>query len=122
MLRNKKSILIPVIDYKNKYPLTWEYILENKKLLSERKNSNIGKEWYGYVYKKNFIPFWIPKVVVPSLANQSSFAPDLGGEYYFAGSGGGGGGGYGISLNKDVKLSYYYLLGLLNSNISIVSP
>jgi len=36
---------------------------------------------------------------------------------YFVGSGGGGGGGYGITINKDLKLSYEYILGLLNSKL-----
>ena len=42
---------------------------------------------------------------------------DKDGEYYFVGSGGGGGGGYGIIINDTFKLSYEYLLGLLNSKL-----
>ena len=117
-MQGDKSVLISQEDYKKKCPLTWNYLNENKKILSSRNRGEMGKEWYGYVYKKNHTRLSLPKLVVPSLANQSSFAPDLKGEYYFAGSGGGGGGGYGIILNKDESISYYYLLGVLNSKIA----
>jgi len=117
-MQGDKSVLISQEDYKKKCPLTWNYLNENKKILSSRNIGEMGKEWYGYVYKKNHTRLSLPKLVVPSLANQSSFAPDLKGEYYFAGSGGGGGGGYGIILNKDESISYYYLLGVLNSKIA----
>lgn len=118
VIENGKSVLITPEDYKEKYPLTWEYLEENRTQLKSRNKGKMGKNWYGYVYKKNHTRFGIPKLVVPSLANKSSFSPDIEGNYYFAGSGGGGGGGYGVSLNKDVTLSYYYLLGILNSTIS----
>lgn len=116
--QNGKSILISQDVYKKKYPLTWKYLKENKKELSTRNKGQMGNKWYGYVYKKNHTRFGIPKLVVPSLSNKSSFTSDLEGKYYFAGSGGGGGGGYGLILKKDNSLSYKYLLGLLNSKLT----
>jgi hypothetical protein len=77
----------------------------------------MGREWYRYVYKKNHTLFGIPKLVVPSIATGACFAADLEGKYYFVGSGGGGGGGYGITLFEETDLSYFYLLGLLNSGL-----
>lgn len=118
--QNGKSILISPDIYEKEYPLTWNYLKENKKLLSSRNKGQMGKNWYGYVYKKNHTRLGSKKLVVPSLANKSSFAPDLEGKFYFVGSGGGGGGGYGILLNNNEKMSYYYLLGLLNSKISTI--
>jgi len=117
-MQGAKSVLISQDNYKKNYPLTWDYLNDNRKVLSSRNKGKMGNEWYGYVYKKNHTRLSMPKLVVPSLANQSSFAPDLKGEYYFAGSGGGGGGGYGIVLNDNEPISYYYLLGILNSTIS----
>jgi hypothetical protein len=77
----------------------------------------MGAEWYGYVYKKNHTRMSTPKLLVPSIATGSCFAPDLEGRYYFVGSGGGGGGGYGIALRDGAKIDYYYLLGILNSSL-----
>jgi hypothetical protein len=115
---NGKSILIPDAEYKLKYPLTWDYLEQNHKRLSDRNKGQMGKLWYGYVYKKNHTKFGLEKLLVPSLANSACFAPDLVGKYFFVGSGGGGGGGYGIVLKPDEKMSYLYLLGLLNSALS----
>jgi len=117
-LNDGKSVLIPSEDYKIKYPLTWDYLEKNHKWLSERNKGQMGKLWYGYVYKKNHTKFGLPKLLVPSLANSACFASDLEGKYFFVGSGGGGGGGYAITLKSEEKISYNYLLGLLNSALS----
>ena len=115
--KNGKSILINVNEYKENYPLTWEYLLVNRLILSKRNKGNMGTSWYGYVYKKNHTKFELPKLLVPSIANGSCFAEDLAGNFYFVGSGGGGGGGYGVIMNQDLLLSPYYLLGILNSSL-----
>ncbi|MDP3623581.1 MAG: Eco57I restriction-modification methylase domain-containing protein [Methanobacteriaceae archaeon] len=112
-----KSILISKEKYQQNFPLTWSYLLNNKTSLSKRNKGKMGKDWYGYVYKKNHTRFGVPKIVVPSLAKQASFAPDFEGKYYFVGSGGGGGGGYGIILNDDLKEKYEFILGILNSSL-----
>jgi hypothetical protein len=77
----------------------------------------MGREWYGYVYKKNHTRFGTPKLLVPSIATGASFAADLEGVFYFVGSGAGGGGGYGVDLLPGVDFSPLYLLGLLNSGL-----
>lgn len=112
-----KSILIDSKEYQQKHPLTWSYLEECKPRLSARNKGNMGKDWYGYVYKKNHTRFDSPKLLVPSLATGSCFAADIEGQYYFVGSGGGGGGGYGISLLADKEINYLYLLGVLNSRV-----
>jgi hypothetical protein len=114
---NNKSVLIDVDSYKQNYPLTWAYLEECKERLSARNKGNMGKNWYGYVYKKNHTRFDSPKLLVPSLATGSCFSPDLEGNYYFVGSGGGGGGGYGISISADLETNYLYVLGVLNSKL-----
>jgi len=112
-----KSVLIDEKTYPQKYPLTWAYLAECKSRLSARNTGKKGKDWYGYVYKKNHTRFDSPKLLVPSLATGSCFSADLEGRFYFAGSGGGGGGGYGISLLPDTVIHYHYLLGILNSKL-----
>ena len=58
------------------------------------------------------------KILTPSIANRTSFTLDTTDHYYFVGSGGGGGGGYGITLSDEyLSLTYFYLLGLLNSTL-----
>lgn len=113
---NGRSVLIEDDDYKQQFPLTWKYLLENKERLSRRNKGRMGKEWYGYVYKKNHTRFGNPKILVPSLAIGSCFAIDYDGDYFFVGSGGGGGGGYGIIL-KDKQITKEYVLGILNSSL-----
>ncbi len=113
-----KSQLVGPAEYKKDFPLTWAYLEENKKRLSLRNSGNVSRsEWYGYIYKKNHSRLATPKLLVPAIGTGSCFTADLNGEYYFVGSGGGGGGGYGISLRPDSNMSYFYLLGLLNSSL-----
>lgn len=112
-----KSVLIDPNEYSQKFPLTWTYLEECKKRLSSRNKGQMGKDWYGYVYKKNHTRFDSKKLLVPSLATGSCFSADLEGRFYFVGSGGGGGGGYGISLLPEINFDYLYLLGLLNSKL-----
>jgi hypothetical protein len=116
-LKSGRSLLIDPNDYKHRYPKTWKYLEENQKRLSERNKGQMGREWYGYVYKKNHTRFGDRKLLVPSIANWSCFALDEDGKYYFVGSGGGGGGGYGITLKNNFELDDLYLLGLLNSSL-----
>jgi hypothetical protein len=114
-LKDGKSLLIGVKDYRKRFPLTWDYLEENRERLVKRNKGRMGTEWYGYVYKKNHTRFGMPKLLVPSIATGSCFAADLEGNYYFVGSGGGGGGGYAIALKNGVDFAYLYLLGVLNS-------
>ncbi|MBA4313027.1 MAG: restriction endonuclease subunit M, partial [Chlorobiaceae bacterium] len=116
-IQDGKSVLISKQAYERRFPYTWEYLIENRKRLSARNKGRMGNEWYGYVYKKNHTRFGVQKLLVPSLATGSCFSIDVEGIYYFVGSGGGGGGGYAITLNPDIKMSYLYLLGILNSDL-----
>lgn len=112
-----RSLLIDPNEYKRRFPLTWAYLEINRERLSARNKGRMGREWYGYVYKKNHTRFGNSKLLVPSIAAGSCFAADLDGVYFFVGSGAGGGGGYGITLSPESNLSPLYLLGLLNSRL-----
>jgi type I restriction-modification system DNA methylase subunit len=116
-MKDGKSFLIDPNEYQQNYPLTWVYLEECKSRLSARNKGRMGKDWYGYVYKKNHTRFGSKKLLVPSIATGSCFAADLEGKYYFVGSGGGGGGGYGITLSPEIDSNYFYLLGILNSKL-----
>jgi hypothetical protein len=112
-----RALLIEADDYARRFPLTWAYLELNKQRLVKRNKGHMGREWYGYVYKKNHEKLGTPKLVVPAMVNGPCFASDLGGEYFFVGSGAGGGGGYGIRLKAGRPESPLYLLGLLNSRL-----
>ena len=113
-----KTILIKNDEFENKYPRTWNYLIENYDVLRNREKGKMRHGgWYGYVYPKSVTLFEKEKILTPSIAARASFTYDEFGEYYFVGSGGGGGGGYGIILGDDSNISYKYLLGLLNSNL-----
>ena len=116
--KTRKTVLISKDDFKNKYPQAWNCLNENIEILKGREKGKMRHDgWYGYVYPKSVSLFGNPKLLTPSIANQASFVFDKNGEYYFVGSGGGGGGGYGIIIKESFKLSYEYLLGLLNSKL-----
>ena len=116
-MRDGKSVLIPPAGYAERFPLTWAYLSECQPRLSARNKGRMGEDWHGYVYKKNHTRMALPKLLVPSLATGSCFAPDLEGTYTFVGSGDGGGGGYGVSLREPAALDYGSLLGILNSTL-----
>ncbi|MBI5000851.1 MAG: N-6 DNA methylase [Euryarchaeota archaeon] len=114
----KKSILISESDFQSKYPRTWSYLKENYEVLRNREKGKMRHDgWYGYVYPKSIPLFAKKKILTPSIALSASYTLDQYGQLYFVGSGGGGGGGYGIILADECKLSYEYVLGLLNSKL-----
>lgn len=99
-----------------KYPRTWQFLLDNKELLGTRERGTFSdrSDWYGYVYLRNMDKFDLPKIMTQVLADKSSFALDINGKYYFPG--GGNAGGYGI-IPEEENLSLKFLCALLNSSL-----
>lgn len=113
-----KAVLLSENEFSNTYPIAWEYLNENRARLEARENGKWKNEyWYAFGRSQNLNEMEQKKILTPSIARFSSFALDIKGDYYFVGSGGGGGGGYGITLQDEEKLSYEYVLGLLNSKL-----
>lgn len=113
-----RTTLRSVSDFKERFPQSWKYLLENAEALKNREKGKMQHEqWYGYVYPKSVSLFAHKKILTPSIAANASYALDGEGNYYFVGSGGGGGGGYGIILKDDSSFSYEFILGLLNSKV-----
>jgi type I restriction-modification system DNA methylase subunit len=93
------------------FPLTFDYLMQNKQFLENReKGKMLGSSWYAYIYPKNIELMKSPKILVPDIANKSSFAWDEKGDYAFTS-------GYGITLKSNVQESIKYILGLLNSKL-----
>lgn len=98
-------------EYRARYPATMKYLCDNREVLEGREKGRMkGNKWYGYVYPKNIEVMHSKKILVPDIADCSSFAYDIDGSYAYTS-------GYGIVLNNDVNESYEYILGLLNSKV-----
>jgi type I restriction-modification system DNA methylase subunit len=106
-----RAKLIAETQLRKEFPLTYDYLRQNKKLLEDREEGRMrGGDWYAFVYPKNLELMLSPKILVPDIANFSSFAFDEAGEFAFTS-------GYGITLKADAKESPPFLLGLLNSRL-----
>ena len=106
-----RAELIAETQLRKKFPLAYDYLRQNKKVLEEREEGRFsGNEWYAYGRLQNVDLMLLPKILVPDIANFASFAFDEAGEFAFAS-------GYGITLKADAKESSAYLLGLLNSRL-----
>lgn len=103
------TVIIPEEELASKYPNTYIYFSKNKDKLSSREQGRMkGSNWYGYIYPKNLEIMAQPKILVPDIANSSSFAYDSEGEFAFTS-------GYAITMKSDISESIFYILGLLNS-------
>ncbi|MBC6433244.1 N-6 DNA methylase [Nostoc sp. HG1] len=110
-LTNGNVHLINEDKFRNNYPLTFDYLMQNKQFLENReKGKMLGLDWYAYIYPKNIQLMKKSKILVPDIANRASFAWDEKGDYAFTS-------GYGIILKNNVQESIKYILGLLNSKV-----
>jgi type I restriction-modification system DNA methylase subunit len=127
MLETKRLILFPYSSetapvprtlissskFKDTFPLTWQYLLENKTYLENRENGKMkGDKWYAFGRSQALDVMPLPKIFTPDIAPQSAFSLDPTGEFFFTG---GVSGGYGILVKED--FSRNYILGLLNSRL-----
>ena len=103
--------LIAEVQLRKKFPLAYDYLHQNKKVLEDREEGRMrGDEWYAFVYPKNLELMSSGKILVPDIAAHASFAFDQAGEFAFTS-------GYGITLKAEAKEPSAYLLGLLNSRL-----
>lgn len=96
----------------NEYPLTWEYLKENKKVLEEREHGKFkGICWY-QLYPKNLNCWEQPKLMIPYMTTRLSAYVDLNESFYFVNV---TTGGFGIKIRENIDLNY--LASLLNSKL-----
>ena len=111
--RDGKVELIPSDTFKDTYPLTWAYLLENKTYLENREDGKMrGQKWYGYGRIQALDVMPLPKLFTPDIAEQASFSLDATGEAFFTG---GAAGGYGILVRPEI--SREFILACLNSRL-----
>jgi type I restriction-modification system DNA methylase subunit len=116
---NNKVVLLSPKEMTENYPKAWEYLKKNKNLLEARESGKWKHEkWYGIRRPQNVTKMNQKNILTPCIADGACFTSNNGDFLYFIGSGGGGGGGYGIILKPEEKMSYQYLLGILNSRLS----
>jgi len=105
--------LISESDLRTKYPLTFAYLLDNKRSLENRENGKMrGSDWYVYGRNQALDVMQLQKIFTPDIAARSSFSLDESGEVFFTG---GVAGGYGILISPEYTRGY--ILGLLNSKL-----
>ena len=103
--------LISEKEMKESQPNTFDYLRENKACLESRERGRMrGQGWYGYVYPKNLELMQCPKILVPDIADGTSYALDETGEFAFTS-------GYAITLQPEIRVSPKFVLGLLNSQL-----
>ena len=63
-VENGQAQIIPIKVIKEKYPLTYNYLMENEKTFKARESGKAGKleHWYAYIYPKNLAKFEQPKL------------------------------------------------------------
>jgi len=110
-IEHARTSLISQDELKQRFPHTYNYLLENKTFLEGRERGRMkGSRWYGYVYPKNIEVMASVKILVPDIADRASFAYDEEGQYALVS-------GYGITLKEEVTEASKYILGLLNSRV-----
>jgi type I restriction-modification system DNA methylase subunit len=105
--------LIPAAKLQKKFPLTWDYLLANRKRLEAREDEKMaGENWHGYGRIQALDVMPLPKIFTPDLSQCAAYSLDETGERFFTG---GVAGGYGILVKPDI--SREFVLGLLNSRL-----
>jgi type I restriction-modification system DNA methylase subunit len=108
-----KPVLVDKKIFEAKAPKTWEYLLENKKVLENREKGRMkGNGWYGYVYLKNMALQDKPKICVPRLVQEIQAIYDEYGAWCLDNVDVGG-----VILKNEYQNLNYYIMGLLNSKL-----
>jgi hypothetical protein len=84
-----KAVLYSAEEIAGSFPKAWRYLKQNEDLLRSRESGKAdGKDWYGYIYRKNLTLFEDPKLIVQVLAQTGHCAQDSK-SIYFTGGGNG---------------------------------
>ncbi|GAB1348897.1 hypothetical protein MASR1M107_11100 [Ignavibacteriales bacterium] len=64
------------------FPLTWEYLSENKKTLENRENGRFKETWWQFGRTQNLTEFDTTKLMTPDIANRCEFTFDSNNLYH----------------------------------------
>lgn len=113
-IENDKATLFTQDELKNKFPKTWDYLLENKKALENREKGKFkGSQWYKFGRDQNIAKQHLKKILIPHVVKKTVAAIDDKGEYCLDNVGANG-----IILKEDVEESPYYFIAILSSPIA----
>jgi len=105
--------LINQLHMKKNFPLAWEYLCRNRKLLEQREKGKFKDlEWYRFGRTQNLGMWEQSKLMIPYMIRRLAAHLDINEKLYFINV---TTGGYGIIGKQDVSLKY--LCGLLNSRL-----
>nr|WP_214098518.1 TaqI-like C-terminal specificity domain-containing protein [Campylobacter lari]MBT0817363.1 hypothetical protein [Campylobacter lari] len=101
-------------ELKAKFPKAWSYLKECENVLRARENGRFNNEkWYQFGRTQGINQENISKLLCPDICNNTHFAFDNLGKFYFTTT------IYGYVRNEEYKnLDYKYLIAILNSSLT----
>lgn len=108
-----KAILYTEEELATLFPQGYVYLKECEDVLRNREKGRLTNDdfWYRYIYPKNLTLFDNEKLVAPEISLGGNFAYDMNGEFYSTTK------IYGYIKNDNIRESYKFWLGLLNSRL-----
>jgi hypothetical protein len=108
-----KPVLTPKKTFEAKAEKTWQYLLENKKVLENREKGKFkGAGWHMFGRNQNIGLQDKPKICVPRLAQEIQAVYDENGAWCLDNVDVGG-----VILKSECQHLNYYIMGLLNSKL-----
>lgn len=112
LIEDHKAQLMPKTYIRSNYPMGWEYILKNKRGLSQRENGKMDvDDYYAYIYPKNLVEFERKKIITPDICNKSQMSLDNQGDKYHSTT------LYSFVFKTEITDSIQYFTGILNSSL-----
>ena len=110
-LRNGEAKLISEAELAMKFPLAWDYLLQNKAQLAGRESGKFADKGWWQLYPKN-LEFWeSPKILAPYMIQRLSACYDTGDNYFVNVTTGG------FGLRFDSEQQNKFVCGLMNSTL-----
>jgi len=113
-VKDRAARLFTKGEMESNYPLAWEYLGRNRRLLEHREKGKFkDSEWYRFGRNQNLAMWEEPKLLVPYMTTELAAYLDRTDHYYFINV---TTGGYGITLAEG-GMTLAYVCGLLNSRM-----
>lgn len=112
-IKESKADLYTEVELRELFPLGYQYIKRNERVLRNRERGRLMNDslWYRYIYPKSLTLFDSPKLICPDICLGGNYAYDKKGEFYDTTT------LYGYIKYEDIEQSFEYFLGILNSNL-----
>ncbi|MFA5296644.1 MAG: Eco57I restriction-modification methylase domain-containing protein [Lutibacter sp.] len=112
-LKNGNAEIVSIEEIKEKYPKTYQYVIDHEKIFRDRESGKAGKmqHWHAYIYPKNLNKFEQPKLTSMEIcANHPNVTLNLENLYHTTKA-------YSWVKKEETKESYEYLLSIANSKL-----